>query len=80
MRITDENISGKVLDHLGLVAVTIEKLGLIEKIDKRLPLKNSKITMGQRVAAMQHVPKITLYVTLQTCRDLFVINCVTIRT
>jgi hypothetical protein len=41
VRITDENISGKVLDHLG-----IEKLGLIEKIDKRLPLNNPKTTMG----------------------------------
>ena len=36
--ITDEDISGKVLDHLGLVATTVEKIGLIEKIDSRLPL------------------------------------------
>jgi transposase len=50
--ITDENISGKVLDHLGLVATTIEKIGLIGKIDSRLPLANSKTTMGQRIAAM----------------------------
>ncbi len=42
----------KVLDHLGLVASTIERLGLIEKIDKRLPLKDPKTTMGQRVSAM----------------------------
>ena len=49
---TDKNVSGKVLDHLGLVAATIEKLGLIEKIDQRLPLANPKTTMGQRVAAM----------------------------
>lgn len=52
MRITDKDISGKVLDHLGLVAVIIEKLGLVEKIDKRLPLNKPKTTMGQRVAAM----------------------------
>jgi transposase len=50
--ITDENISGKALDHLGLVAVTIEKIGLIKKIDQRLPLAKPKTTMGQRVAAM----------------------------
>lgn len=50
--ISDEDISGKVMDHLGLVAVTIEKIGLISKIDERLPLNNSKTTMGQRVAAM----------------------------
>ena len=50
--IREEDISGKVMDHLGLVAVTLEKIGLIEKIDARLPLNNSKTTMGQRVAAM----------------------------
>jgi transposase len=50
--ITDEDISGKALDHLGLVAATIEKIGLIAKIDQRLPLENPKTTMGQRVAAM----------------------------
>ena len=50
--ISEENISGKVIDHLGLVAVTLEKIGLIKKIDERLPLNKSKTTMGQRVAAM----------------------------
>jgi hypothetical protein len=44
--ITEENISGKVIDHLGLVAATLEKIGLIEKIDERLTLNNSKTTMG----------------------------------
>ncbi len=52
MMITDENISGKVLDHLGLIAVTLEKIGLVKKIDQRLPLEKPKTTMGQRVAAM----------------------------
>ncbi len=52
MTLTDEDISGKVLDHLGLVSATIEKIGLIEKLDKRLPLESPKTTMGQRVAAM----------------------------
>jgi transposase len=44
-----------VLDHLGIVAATIEKLGLIEKIDARLPVsekKGAKTTIGQRVSAM----------------------------
>ena len=43
---------GKALDHLGLVAVTLEKIGLIKKIDQRLPLAKPKTIMGQRVAAM----------------------------
>ncbi|HVA99345.1 MAG TPA: IS1634 family transposase [Bacteroidia bacterium] len=50
-----EQVSGKVLDHLGLVAVTMEKLGLIKKIDDKLPVsanKGSKVSMGQRAAAM----------------------------
>jgi transposase len=53
--LTDENISGEVLDHLGLVSATIDQLGLIEKVDALLPLakrKGVKVTMGQRVAAM----------------------------
>jgi transposase len=48
-------ISGKVLDHLGLVASTIDKLKLIQKLDERLPVskgKGAKTTMGQRIAAM----------------------------
>ena len=35
--LTDKNISGKVLDHLGLVASTIDKLGIVGKIDAMLP-------------------------------------------
>jgi transposase len=53
--LTDKNISGKVLDHLGLVASTIDKLGIVGKIDAMLPIstnKGAKATMGQRVAAM----------------------------
>ena len=50
--ISEQDISGKVLDHLGLIAATIDKLGLIEKIDARIPLNNAKTTMGQRVACM----------------------------
>lgn len=53
--ISQEQISGKVLDHLGLVSATIEKLGLCEKIDQLIPVcheKGAKTTMGQRVCAM----------------------------
>ena len=51
----EDQISGKVLDHLGLVAATIERLGLINKLDERLPVskeKGAKATIGQRVSAM----------------------------
>ena len=52
MKLIDEHVSGKALEHLGLVAAVIEKIGLIEKIDARLPLHHEKTSMGQRVAAM----------------------------
>ncbi len=51
----EEQLSGQVLDHLGLIASVIDKIGLIEKVDKYLPVSakyGAKITMGQRVAAM----------------------------
>jgi transposase len=43
------------LDHLGLVAATAHRIGLVEKIDKRLPLskeKGAKLGMGHRVLGM----------------------------
>jgi transposase len=43
------------LGHLGLVAATIRRLGLIEKLDNRLDLNENKcgiVTHGRRVAAM----------------------------
>lgn len=52
---TREQVKGKVLDHLGLVAATIEELGIIEKVDTLFPVsksKGSKVSMGQRVSAM----------------------------
>ena len=51
----EENFSGKVLDHLGLVSDKIHELDLVQLIDERLPLsstRGSKVTMGERVAAM----------------------------
>jgi len=52
---TNNQVNIKPLDHLGLIAATIAKIGLIEKIDSRVPIakvKGAKVTMGQRVAAM----------------------------
>ena len=40
--LSKEQVSGEVLDNLGIIAVTIEKLGLIEKIDSKLPLSKIK--------------------------------------
>jgi transposase len=43
------------LGHLGILSGTIKELGIVEKIDALLPIsknKGSKVTMGQRVAAM----------------------------
>jgi len=53
--IKEENASSQVLDHLGLVASVIKDIGLISKIDERIPVskeKGAKLTIGQRVAAM----------------------------
>lgn len=52
---TNNQVNIKPLDHLGLIAATIAKIGLIEKIDSRVPVakeKGAKVTMGQRIAAM----------------------------
>ena len=51
----EENFSGNSIDHLGLVADVIDDLGIIKLIDDRLPIQKgsgSKVTMGERVAAM----------------------------
>lgn len=46
-------IGTDVLDHLGLVAATIDKLGLVNELDKHLPMtKSAKTTHGQRAMAM----------------------------
>jgi len=49
-----EQVSSQVLDHLGLVMATIDRVGLIDKIDQRLPLHPNKgaiVSMGKRVLA-----------------------------
>lgn len=38
----EEQLSGQVLDHLGLIASVIDELKLVEKIDKALPVSLSK--------------------------------------
>lgn len=53
--LTRGQVKGKVFDHLGLIACVLRRVGLIEKIDARLPVqkeKGAKVTMGERVAAM----------------------------
>lgn len=51
----DSQVNGEVIDHLGLIAATIDTLDLIKKVDIRLPVssnKGSKVSMGQRLSAM----------------------------
>ena len=46
-------IGTDVLDHLGLIAATISKLGLVEKIDEKMPMTQAaKTTHGERAMAM----------------------------
>lgn len=53
MGISKKDVSSKVLDHLGLVAATIDKLGIAQHIDKILPMtKGANTTYGQRASAM----------------------------
>jgi hypothetical protein len=51
---SENNFSGKALDHLGLVADKIADLNIIPFIDERLPLSKSsgsKVSMGEWIAA-----------------------------
>ena len=47
-------ITTQSIDHLGLVADMIDQIDLIRLVDERLPIKGhgSKVTMGERLAAM----------------------------
>jgi len=48
-----ELLETQALDHLGLVAAVTRDLGIIDKIDQRLPTTDrANVTMGQRVLAM----------------------------
>jgi transposase len=53
--LNSDNFHTQELGHLGLVADTIAELDLINLIDRRVPVsesKGAKVTMGERVAAM----------------------------
>ena len=55
MSLNSETVSSEHLGHLWLVAATIRKLCLIEKLDSRLDLSEIKggiVSHGRRVAAM----------------------------
>ncbi len=55
MQLTSEQVKSQQLGHLGLIAATIQELGIIDRIDKRLALNKDKgglVSYGQRVAAM----------------------------
>jgi len=48
-------VSSQSIDHMGLVAATIHDLGIIQAIDKLIPVstqKGARLTMGERVAGM----------------------------
>lgn len=51
----EEDFKTQHLGHLGLVAAKIHELGIIDFIDRRIPVSKehgAKVTMGERVAAM----------------------------
>ena len=55
MALDSNNVSSEQLGHLGLIAATIQQLGLIDKIDARLELNEKKggiVSYGRRAAAM----------------------------
>ena len=55
MEISSEGLKVIHLGHLGIVAAMINELGIIDKIDKRLPISKEHgaiLTNGQRVSAM----------------------------
>lgn len=55
MNLSSETVGSNQLGALGLIGSVIRELGIIEKIDARIPLNESKggvVSYGQRVAAM----------------------------
>ena len=42
IKVTDQHVSIKPLEHLGLVSATITKLDLINKIDRRIAVSKAK--------------------------------------
>ena len=50
-----DTISSKAIDHLGIVSATMDQIGLIQKIDERIPVAKNKgalVSVGECVAAM----------------------------
>jgi transposase len=55
MELNSQTVTTEPLGHLGLIAATINTLGIIDKIDARIPLNRDKggiVSHGKRVAAM----------------------------
>ena len=53
--LSENEVHSETIDHLGLVAATIKDIGLIEKIDKLIPISKDKgayLSIGERVAGM----------------------------
>src|ERR1700676_1121470 len=49
-----ENLEIKSIDHLGIVASIIDQIGLVDKVNKHLKIRDlmSKVSMGDRVKAL----------------------------
>ena len=53
--LNSNQVSSQSIDHMGLVAATIHDLGIIQAIDKLIPVslqKGARLTMGERIAGM----------------------------
>ena len=53
--LTSDDVHGQILDHFGLISAKMDQLNLIKNIDTKIPVssnKGSKVSMGERVAAM----------------------------
>ncbi len=54
--ITAEQVSAKMFGHLGIVAATVDKLGIVEKIDRLIVLgANSKTTIGRPTWTLREI-------------------------
>jgi transposase len=48
-----EPVKTQSLDHLGIISAVAQRLGLVDKIDQRLPIqRKTHVTMGQRALAL----------------------------
>ena len=67
IELTDKNISGKALDHLGLVASTIYDIGLVQKIDDHFSVTYTINTINLYFNSIfwYQAPQ---YISLENCR------------